>query len=112
MARRAASLGLWHLGIVGWHVPLRSHKSHPQKAAWQLALLLIQQLHVWCAVHAPAAPVLTICFCACAHPPCASRKVVVQYREDCRQLDSDPRLASSSGAKEQQEAMQVGMCVV
>ncbi|PRW18350.1 nuclear pore complex NUP58 [Chlorella sorokiniana] len=33
-------------------------------------------------------------------------KVVVQYREDCRQLDSDPRLASSSGAKEQQEAMQ------
>ncbi|EFN58397.1 hypothetical protein CHLNCDRAFT_56832 [Chlorella variabilis] len=33
-------------------------------------------------------------------------KVVVQYREDCRQLDNDPRLASGSGAKEQQEAMQ------
>ncbi len=37
---------------------------------------------------------------------------MVQYREDCRQLDSDPRLASSSGAKEQQEAMQVGGCGV
>lgn len=33
-------------------------------------------------------------------------KVVVQYREDCRQLDADPRLASGSGANEQQEAIQ------
>lgn len=33
----------------------------------------------------------------------------MQYREDCRQLDNDPRLASGSGAKEQQEAMQVRM---
>lgn len=31
---------------------------------------------------------------------------MVQYREDCRQLDADPRLASASGAQEQQEAMQ------
>ena len=46
---------------------------------------------------------------ACTRSPRpACRKVVVQYREDCRQLDSDPRLASSSGAREQQEAMQVG----
>ncbi|KAL4432787.1 hypothetical protein ABPG77_008113 [Micractinium sp. CCAP 211/92] len=38
-------------------------------------------------------------------------KVVVQYREDCRQLDADPRLApaagsGAAGAREQQEEMQ------
>lgn len=32
---------------------------------------------------------------------------MVQYREDCRQLDNDPRLASASGARDQQEEMQV-----
>ena len=44
----------------------------------------------------------------CAVLPCC-RKVVVQYREECRLLDADPRLASSSGAREQQEAMQVSV---
>ncbi|KAL4853430.1 ABC transporter G family member 7 [Chlorella vulgaris] len=33
-------------------------------------------------------------------------KVVLQYRADCRQLDADPRLASTSGASAQQQAMQ------
>lgn len=45
-------------------------------------------------------------------PLCAlRRKVVVQYREDCRQLDADPRLApatgsGAAGAREQQEELQ------
>lgn len=44
-------------------------------------------------------------------PPTLCRKVVVRYREDCRQLDADPRLApgagsGAAGAREQQEEMQ------
>jgi hypothetical protein len=31
----------------------------------------------------------------------------MQYREDCRQLDADPRLAAGGGARQQQEEMQV-----
>lgn len=31
---------------------------------------------------------------------------MVAARDECRQLDADPRLASASGAKEQQEQMQ------
>jgi hypothetical protein len=46
---------------------------------------------------AASAPALPVC-----------RKVVVQCREECRQLDADPRLASPSGAKEQRQAMEVG----
>lgn len=77
------------MGAAAQPAGARQHASHTKKATAASA-----DLHVPSSALSP-----------CARP--ARRKVVVQYREDCRQLDSDPRLASSSGAKEQQEAMQV-----